>query len=85
MAWSALDFMDSQQIATGILSVSTPSVVGWAQTERREMRVASTNTPQTWSPTGPTGSAASRRCPFLTSAAPLRNSGMRWTHCTPTE
>jgi len=48
-------------------------------------RVASTNTPQTWSPTGPTGSAASRRCPFLTSAAPLRNSGMRWTHCTPTE
>ena len=37
MAWSALDFMDSQQIATGILSVSTPSVVGWAQTERREM------------------------------------------------
>jgi len=34
---SALDFMDSQQIATGILSVSTPSVVGWAQTERREM------------------------------------------------
>jgi predicted TIM-barrel fold metal-dependent hydrolase len=34
---SALDFMDSQQIATGILSVSTPSVVGWAQGERREM------------------------------------------------
>ena len=34
---SALDFMDSQQIATGILSVSTPGVVGWAQTERREM------------------------------------------------
>jgi predicted TIM-barrel fold metal-dependent hydrolase len=38
--WSperAIDFMDSQQIATGILSVSTPSVVGWAQDERREM------------------------------------------------
>ena len=34
---SALDFMDSQQIATGILSVSTPSVVGWAPSERREM------------------------------------------------
>ena len=32
-----IDFMDSQQIATGILSVSTPSVVGWAQSERREM------------------------------------------------
>jgi 6-methylsalicylate decarboxylase len=38
--WSperAIDFMDSQQIATGILSVSTPSVAGWAQDERREM------------------------------------------------
>ena len=38
--WSperAIDFMDSQQIATGILSVSTPSVVGWAQDGRREM------------------------------------------------
>jgi 6-methylsalicylate decarboxylase len=38
--WSperATGFMDSQQIATGILSVSTPSVVGWAQDERREM------------------------------------------------
>jgi 6-methylsalicylate decarboxylase len=34
---SALDFMDSQQIATGILSVSTPSVVGWTRTVRREM------------------------------------------------
>jgi aminocarboxymuconate-semialdehyde decarboxylase len=29
--------MDSQQIATGILSVSTPSVVGWALDERRQM------------------------------------------------
>jgi aminocarboxymuconate-semialdehyde decarboxylase len=38
--WSpgrAIDFMDSQQIATGILSVSTPSVVGWARDERRQM------------------------------------------------
>ena len=38
--WSperALAFMDSQLIATGILSVSTPSVVGWAQSERRKM------------------------------------------------
>ena len=34
---SAIDFMDSQQIATGILSVSTPSIVGWAHDERREM------------------------------------------------
>jgi aminocarboxymuconate-semialdehyde decarboxylase len=34
---SAIDFMDSQQIATGILSVSTPSVVGWSTNERREM------------------------------------------------
>jgi len=38
--WSperALAFMDSQQIATGILSVSTPSVVGWDAAERRKM------------------------------------------------
>src|ERR1700722_11666542 len=39
-AWSperAIDIMGSLQIATGILSVSTPSVVGWAQDERRTM------------------------------------------------
>jgi 6-methylsalicylate decarboxylase len=39
-AWSperAIDLMESLQIATGILSVSTPSVVGWAQDERRTM------------------------------------------------
>src|SRR5580693_7773598 len=38
--WSperAIAFMDSQQIATGILSVSTPSVAGWALDERRQM------------------------------------------------
>jgi 6-methylsalicylate decarboxylase len=38
--WSpelAIEFMDSQQIATGILSLTLPSVVGWAETERREM------------------------------------------------
>lgn len=38
--WSperAIAFMDSQQIATGILSLSTPSVVGWARDERRQM------------------------------------------------
>ena len=38
--WSpdrALAFMDSQQIASAILSVSTPSVVGWAPSERRQM------------------------------------------------
>ncbi len=34
---SAIDYMDSQEIATGIFSLSTPSVVGWDQTERREM------------------------------------------------
>jgi aminocarboxymuconate-semialdehyde decarboxylase len=33
----AIAFMDSQQIATGILSVSTPSVVGWDASERREI------------------------------------------------
>jgi 6-methylsalicylate decarboxylase len=38
--WSpeqAIAFMDSQQIAAGILSISTPSVVGWAGSERRRM------------------------------------------------
>jgi 6-methylsalicylate decarboxylase len=38
--WSperAIAFMDSQEIATGILSVSTPSVVGWGVDERRQM------------------------------------------------
>jgi predicted TIM-barrel fold metal-dependent hydrolase len=34
---SALAFMDDQQIATGILSLTAPSVVGWAHAERRLM------------------------------------------------
>src|ERR1700738_5589818 len=33
----ANDFMDSQAIATGILSLTAPSVVGWDKSERREM------------------------------------------------
>ena len=38
--WSpeiAINFMDAQQIATGILSLSSPSVVGWRANERRQM------------------------------------------------
>jgi 6-methylsalicylate decarboxylase len=38
--WSperAIDFMDSQVVATGILSLTAPSVVGWDKSERREM------------------------------------------------
>lgn len=38
--WSparAIDFMDSQEVATGILSLTAPSVVGWDKSERREM------------------------------------------------
>jgi len=34
---SALAFMDSQQIATGVLSLTAPSVVGWKDAERSEM------------------------------------------------
>jgi 6-methylsalicylate decarboxylase len=34
---SAIDFMDSQQIATGILSLTAPGVVGWDSGGRREM------------------------------------------------
>ena len=34
---SAIEFMDSQQIATGILSLTAPSVVGWKPRERRDM------------------------------------------------
>jgi aminocarboxymuconate-semialdehyde decarboxylase len=38
--WSpenAIDFMDSQEIATGILSLTAPSVVRWYKSQRREM------------------------------------------------
>ena len=38
--WSpelAIDYMDSHEIGTGILSLSSPSVVGWSGNERREM------------------------------------------------
>jgi len=38
--WSpelAIDFMDAHEIATGMLSLSSPSVVGWSGKERREM------------------------------------------------
>jgi 6-methylsalicylate decarboxylase len=34
---SAIDFMDSQQIATGMLSLTAPSVVRWYKNQRREM------------------------------------------------
>jgi len=34
---SAIDFMDSQEVATGILSLTAPSVVRWEKSERREM------------------------------------------------
>src|SRR6202049_1661815 len=34
---SAIDFMDSQAIATGILSLTAPGIVGWNKSERREM------------------------------------------------
>jgi predicted TIM-barrel fold metal-dependent hydrolase len=34
---SAIDFMDSQQIATGMLSLTAPSVVRWYKIQRREM------------------------------------------------
>lgn len=34
---SAIAFMDSQEIATGILSLTAPSVAGWESVERREM------------------------------------------------
>jgi predicted TIM-barrel fold metal-dependent hydrolase len=34
---SAIEFMDSQQIATGILSLTAPSVVGWKPYERCDM------------------------------------------------
>jgi 6-methylsalicylate decarboxylase len=33
----AIDLMDSLEIATGMLSVTTPSVVGWPRLERRQM------------------------------------------------
>jgi predicted TIM-barrel fold metal-dependent hydrolase len=38
--WSpktAIDLMDSQEIATGMLSLTVPGIVGWAGGERREM------------------------------------------------
>jgi predicted TIM-barrel fold metal-dependent hydrolase len=34
---SAIDFMDSQEIATGILSLTAPGIVGWENSGRREM------------------------------------------------
>src|SRR6201987_4538691 len=33
----AVEFLDSQQIATGVLSLTLPSVVGWSRGERRTM------------------------------------------------
>lgn len=34
---SAIAFMDSQQIATGVLSLTAPGVMGWMGPERRDM------------------------------------------------
>ena len=36
-AEAAITFMDQEQIAVGILSLTAPSTVGWAQAERRTM------------------------------------------------
>ena len=36
-AESAIDSMDSQEIATGILSLAAPSVIRWNKNERRKM------------------------------------------------
>lgn len=38
--WSpenAIDLMDSQEIATGILLLTAPGIVGWEKSDRREM------------------------------------------------
>jgi predicted TIM-barrel fold metal-dependent hydrolase len=38
--WSpelAIDLMDSQEIATGILSLTAPGIVGWYKNQRREI------------------------------------------------
>jgi 6-methylsalicylate decarboxylase len=34
---SAIDFMDAQQIATGVLSLTAPSVQGWSGSQKRDM------------------------------------------------
>src|ERR1700732_5501403 len=34
---SAIDFMDSQQIATAILSLTAPGITGWGNRGRREL------------------------------------------------
>jgi predicted TIM-barrel fold metal-dependent hydrolase len=38
--WSpehAIEFLDAQEIATGILSLTAPGIVGWGKSDRREM------------------------------------------------
>ena len=76
---SAIDFMDSQEIATGILSLTAPSVVRWEKSERREM--ARRVNESISSRSGPIASATSRRCRSRTSMALFGNSRLRSTRC----
>jgi hypothetical protein len=83
--WSpelAIDLMDSQEIATGILSLTAPGIVGWYKNQRPEI-ARRVNTPRIWSPTGRTALATSRRCRSPTSTVRCRNSRMRSIHSGP--
>jgi 6-methylsalicylate decarboxylase len=46
---SAIDFMDSQQIAATILSLTAPGITGWDKGRRRERHTAHQRTTNEWS------------------------------------
>jgi predicted TIM-barrel fold metal-dependent hydrolase len=80
---SAIDFMDSQEIATGILSLTAPSVARWDKSERRKMarRVNEYAADLVAIRPDRFGNFATLPVPDVDGA--LGNSNMRWTRCEP--
>jgi predicted TIM-barrel fold metal-dependent hydrolase len=80
---SAIDLMDSQEIAIGMLSLTAPGIVGWNKSERREIARRVNEYTANLVAKRPDRFGNFATAPLPTSMALSRNSNMRSTHCRP--